>query len=279
MRLRATLQHLLVHSSPALCKDKGHSASPTDMGLAEYSERKLVGATNTLHRANTDVTKYGDTETVFAANSPPPRPRFRSNPLLAPATALSCPEVFAEPFEEHNIDHLSLQHYLVSVESDLFRQSRAIAVRAVGLKPGLFSRYTLKDKGVLGWLAHIDSYLAEMMRLEGRGRYIDDKCGGCREVLRHGLGLRCDDCHDRGLYCLACCVINHLRHPFHRIQVRLRRFLAARPPLKRNVAEVDRKSVRKGRTERVGFPCPVRAQRWREMPLTRNRLNRVACCA
>ena len=66
--------------------------------------------------------------------------------------------------------------------------------------------------------SHANRYVDELLRLEGRGDWMA-LCGGCSGALPGGLGLRCDDCHDLGLYCVPCCVEAHLRHPLHRIQV------------------------------------------------------------
>ncbi|KAI1788553.1 hypothetical protein LXA43DRAFT_894496 [Ganoderma leucocontextum] len=44
------------------------------------------------------------------------------------------------------------------------------------------------------------------------------RCIGCSVRLYRGVGLRCDDCDDQGLYCVPCCMEAHLRHPLHRIQ-------------------------------------------------------------
>ncbi|KAI1784325.1 hypothetical protein LXA43DRAFT_901839, partial [Ganoderma leucocontextum] len=67
-------------------------------------------------------------------------------------------------------------------------------------------------------LRHANSYLPEVMRLEGRGDFISDVCCGCHDVLNEGHGLRCDDCHDLALYCMTCCIAIHERHPLHRIR-------------------------------------------------------------
>ena len=63
-----------------------------------------------------------------------------------------------------------------------------------------------------------ERYVDELLRLEGRGGW-NASCGGCPVVLHGGVGLRCDDCHDLGLYCVACCLRAHRQHPLHRIKV------------------------------------------------------------
>lgn len=68
---------------------------------------------------------------------------------------------------------------------------------------------------LLGWMSERDTYLAELIRLDGRGEHVSSICAGC-----HALALsRCVDCDDLQLYCHECTVSNHVRSPTHRIQV------------------------------------------------------------
>ena len=69
------------------------------------------------------------------------------------------------------------------------------------------------------WLSYADTYIAELIRSEGRGDSTDGRCNRCLESLCDGLGIRCEDCYDQGLLCTNCCVYVHSRHPFHRIKV------------------------------------------------------------
>ncbi|KAI1782385.1 hypothetical protein LXA43DRAFT_905935, partial [Ganoderma leucocontextum] len=62
-----------------------------------------------------------------------------------------------------------------------------------------------------------NTYIAELLRLEGRGDFTGGCCLRCSTFLS-GLGLRCDDCHDLGLYCVACCLEIHVKEPVHRLQ-------------------------------------------------------------
>ncbi|KAI1788546.1 hypothetical protein LXA43DRAFT_870607, partial [Ganoderma leucocontextum] len=58
----------------------------------------------------------------------------------------------------------------------------------------------------------------EFFRLEGRGDFMDGVCAGCSDVLPDKLGVRCDDCDDPGVYCIACCLSRHARLPLHRMK-------------------------------------------------------------
>ncbi|KAG1817378.1 hypothetical protein EV424DRAFT_1472894 [Suillus variegatus] len=59
-----------------------------------------------------------------------------------------------------------------------------------------------------------DTYVAELIRLDGCGDYVSGICGGCHApALSH-----CLDCDDLQLYCHECTVSNHVRSPTHRIQ-------------------------------------------------------------
>ncbi|KAG1843694.1 hypothetical protein C8R48DRAFT_618502 [Suillus tomentosus] len=66
------------------------------------------------------------------------------------------------------------------------------------------------------WLGDRDYYLAELIRLDGRGDYTSDSC--CQCDVSAPAQFRCDDCCDMQLYCQNCIVVNHLRSPTHRIK-------------------------------------------------------------
>ncbi|KAG1868741.1 hypothetical protein C8R48DRAFT_598239 [Suillus tomentosus] len=68
---------------------------------------------------------------------------------------------------------------------------------------------------LLVWLNDCDDYLAEMLRMDGRGDYTSDTCYKCGSAPAL---FRCDDCCDMQLYCGDCTVHNHLRCPTHRIK-------------------------------------------------------------
>ncbi|KAI1784423.1 hypothetical protein LXA43DRAFT_901675 [Ganoderma leucocontextum] len=64
----------------------------------------------------------------------------------------------------------------------------------------------------------MQDYLWESLRLEGRGDFMDGKCAGCSNALPDGLGVRCDDCEDCGVYCIGCCFSGHKCLPLHRMK-------------------------------------------------------------
>ncbi|KAG2144236.1 hypothetical protein DEU56DRAFT_937900 [Suillus clintonianus] len=70
------------------------------------------------------------------------------------------------------------------------------------------------DNPILVWKEERDTYLAELIRLDGRGDSSSDVCGECCAPAQ----FRCLDCDDLQLYCRGCTVANHLRSPTHRIQ-------------------------------------------------------------
>ena len=76
------------------------------------------------------------------------------------------------------------------------------------------------------WLTEVDAYLAEFLRLEGRGDFIKEPCRGCGTDLKVS-GFRCRDCHDLAMYCQTCIVNVHAPNPLHRVQVS---FSPRRPP-------------------------------------------------
>ncbi|KAF7373659.1 hypothetical protein MSAN_00576700 [Mycena sanguinolenta] len=65
---------------------------------------------------------------------------------------------------------------------------------------------------------HRDTYLAELLRSEGRGDHAGDACGRCQGNLK-AADYRCVSCLSGGeLLCADCLVTAHRYLPFHRIQ-------------------------------------------------------------
>ncbi|KAG1888370.1 hypothetical protein F4604DRAFT_1916291 [Suillus subluteus] len=65
------------------------------------------------------------------------------------------------------------------------------------------------------WTKERDTYLSEIIRLDGRGENARDSCAGC---CANPAEFRCQDCDDMQLYCGTCLLANHARSPTHRIQ-------------------------------------------------------------
>ncbi|OSC96667.1 hypothetical protein PYCCODRAFT_1448403 [Trametes coccinea BRFM310] len=70
------------------------------------------------------------------------------------------------------------------------------------------------DRPLLRWIPGIDTYLAEMLRLKGRGDQIDGKCHTCQSSM---AAFRCADCFTTALFCAKCLVTAHQRQPLHRV--------------------------------------------------------------
>ncbi|KAF8191761.1 hypothetical protein BJ912DRAFT_1021968 [Pholiota molesta] len=72
------------------------------------------------------------------------------------------------------------------------------------------------------WTPHIDLYVNELLRLEGRG-YASSQTHcyqkGCKELVTNGY--RCSDCECVMLLCNQCICIAHKHLPFHRIKASL----------------------------------------------------------
>ena len=72
------------------------------------------------------------------------------------------------------------------------------------------------------WLPHVDTFLEEMIGIEGRGQ---DRSGQCscskNEDADSPAEFECVDCVGRELKCHGCIVQAHADNPFHRIKVRL----------------------------------------------------------
>jgi hypothetical protein len=67
------------------------------------------------------------------------------------------------------------------------------------------------------WVSHSrGSTLDELIRMEGRGSYIQSICAECSKPQPT---LRCEDCFGRELFCQDCVVKLHIRNPLHHIKV------------------------------------------------------------
>ncbi|KAH9829181.1 uncharacterized protein C8Q71DRAFT_799831 [Rhodofomes roseus] len=76
---------------------------------------------------------------------------------------------------------------------------------------------TISDNPLENWRQHdIDDWLSELLRLEGRCGFMSQACATCGEEDQ--AEVRCDDCEDLQLYCRACTIAQHRRHPFHRVK-------------------------------------------------------------
>lgn len=70
------------------------------------------------------------------------------------------------------------------------------------------------------WLLERDTFLLELLRLDGRGDYVSQYlCRGCAECPLPPL-YRCKDCFSTELYCQRCTVEKHHANPLHKIEVR-----------------------------------------------------------
>ncbi|KAH7909550.1 hypothetical protein BJ138DRAFT_1197507 [Hygrophoropsis aurantiaca] len=70
------------------------------------------------------------------------------------------------------------------------------------------------DKPLLQWLPERSAFLDELIRLDGRGDYID-----VMECCELGLAIfRCEDCFGLRPRCQSCIVLLHAQTPLHRIE-------------------------------------------------------------
>jgi hypothetical protein len=73
------------------------------------------------------------------------------------------------------------------------------------------------DDPLRKWLLDRDSYLKELLRLDGRAGMGGD-CGLCHS---EGPDYRCEDCFGGLMFCQRCMVDMHACMPLHRIEVRI----------------------------------------------------------
>ncbi|KAI0712134.1 hypothetical protein C8Q76DRAFT_693826 [Earliella scabrosa] len=132
--------------------------------------------------------------------SPQKRGRSMSLPPSLPSLAVTDDTVHSlyDP-TAHPLDIDYLYHQLEQLEDDPTPRKR-----------------TAGDRPLTQWVPEADTYLDELLRLEGRGDFIDVGCPcgaeGCEAVYR------CEDCADRQLYCQPCILASHASHPLHRIK-------------------------------------------------------------
>lgn len=82
----------------------------------------------------------------------------------------------------------------------------------------------LQDQPLKEWIPHRDEYLAEMIRLEGRGDAELESCPRCPPGASSVPCYRCKDCFGMQLLCGTCCVEVHGNNPLHVIEVRAMAF-------------------------------------------------------
>ncbi|KAJ7839976.1 hypothetical protein B0H14DRAFT_2360894, partial [Mycena olivaceomarginata] len=64
-----------------------------------------------------------------------------------------------------------------------------------------------------------DSYLAEFLRLEGKGCVVRERCPACpAKTQAPNPAFRCMDCFYPDLLCVDCCLNEHRNHPLDRIE-------------------------------------------------------------
>ncbi|KAK0497621.1 hypothetical protein EDD18DRAFT_1351389 [Armillaria luteobubalina] len=73
---------------------------------------------------------------------------------------------------------------------------------------------TINDEPLHRWIREIDSYLAELLRLETRTG--SEICGSCEQ--NQPAGFRCCSCFNGRNLCRECMVNQHQDAPFHRIE-------------------------------------------------------------
>ncbi|KAJ3709697.1 hypothetical protein C8R42DRAFT_598178 [Lentinula raphanica] len=76
---------------------------------------------------------------------------------------------------------------------------------------------TIQDQPLLEWRAHADEYLAEMIRIEGRGERDVERCGLCEREGKEPL-FRCMECFSEDLLCEECCREKHVDKPLDAVE-------------------------------------------------------------
>jgi hypothetical protein len=183
-----------------------------------------------------------------ARDSPPPRYDWNPSALYEEGA-----DVLDQPFQDEEEE--------VAAVSDV---AGKIAAKRYPTSVHTFSHSKLRrltldlqDAPLLDWAGRgkedpgfRDEYLAEMVRLEGRG---DGRLRGCMSCSSADGFYRCEDCLGGMLECRTCCLQRHRHLPLHIIQVRVARFLDD-PPLNRR-SNGTRDSFKKQHSRKWGYGC------------------------
>ena len=226
MWVRAKVQHALRHL-PTLFDTGKHEEPQFQLMHRDSQESKQVKSAITSNPVATTFRRQAFDVARANIASPTSRDYHGTQPpdLLShsrEATVSLCPvEEVTGKLIGHHGPH-QLREYLASVGSDFLPRSTSTSKasiivlqsqRETNLKTGI------KSEAFSQWLPEANTYIAEIIRSEGRGDSTDGRCSRCLDSLCDGRGIRCLDCHDQGLYCVNCCVFIHSCHPFHRIEV------------------------------------------------------------
>ena len=76
--------------------------------------------------------------------------------------------------------------------------------------------YDIQDNPLYKWIKERDTFLQELIRLDGRGnKDLWSRCRLCTEPAT----MRCEDCFGGEMFCGSCMVDLHAVNPLHRIEV------------------------------------------------------------
>jgi hypothetical protein len=160
-----------------------------------------ISSITTYHSAPASPVKRGSLPALTFHDDPIPEPDFMPT-LLSNGTYL----------DPAYVDHLG-----ENVENPLgIKRARVQSVCTFFMFPEAINLLQLQDNPLRCWQqSEITLYLEEMIRLEGRGgETICFRCGSGEAVFR------CNDCLGAGLWCQPCLLVDHMRNPLHRIEVR-----------------------------------------------------------
>ncbi|KAI0684667.1 hypothetical protein C8T65DRAFT_712959 [Cerioporus squamosus] len=168
------------------------AASETSSTMAVPNERhRHVDYCYAGHRPSTQ-TSY-----VELPQDTPKRPRSNSAPPPAPPPSFLSQDDLGD--YRDGVDHSYTQEHHFGPEDESVPRAR-----------------TASDRPLLLWSHHVDEYLAELLRLEGRGEHTGGCCTRCGQA---GAGIyRCDDCANTSMFCAGCIVADHVSNPLHRIK-------------------------------------------------------------
>ena len=128
----------------------------------------------------------------------------------------------AEDNPIYAFEHEDCEQEASGLVVDLVHKRRRMAVSTL-LAVAIINLPPLQDNPLLAWVPHIDTYVGELLRLEGRGNLHNlaiCSSTSCETRIEHPIAaFRCRDCLDSRLFCGECIKVNHHHNPFHRIQV------------------------------------------------------------
>ncbi|KAK7442561.1 hypothetical protein VKT23_016159 [Stygiomarasmius scandens] len=160
----------------------------------------------------------GDESPALFSSTPTSQPKISKSNTFPPLDHfLSVSDAFDNeiPLGTDDVDEEVARGHMDDSESDDWDSSDEEEPGTVGQEKK--KRNARGDAALMYWLGHVDTYVSELLRLDGRNYALNqENCFGCSSPLTSRY--RCNDCQDSRLWCEQCMVETHAYLPFHKIK-------------------------------------------------------------